>query len=174
MATKLTHPYFGVLDTSTLECEEGEYQPLWEQELPYKGNIVLVDFWFEKDQPISKSRLDAFEAFLKDLSQKEAQAREAIRQYLKENPDEFDYFKEKNDEVPDDIDTFVDELEMDMLDLWYPQDPGEPDVNLYFSSLNQNDELWADDDFLEDDIFDEEGLSVSFTLSGKILSVEWE
>ena len=87
MATKLTHPYFGVLDTSTLECKEDEYHPLWEQELPYKGNIVLVDFWFEKNQPISKSRLDAFEAFLKNLSQKEAQAREAIRQYLKENPD---------------------------------------------------------------------------------------
>ena len=47
MATKITHPYFGTLDTSSVEgMWDGDHtNVLWEQEITYKDNLVLVDFW---------------------------------------------------------------------------------------------------------------------------------
>ena len=85
MATKLIHPYFGTLDTSSVEglIEGDSYDVLWEQEIPYKDSIVWVSFWFSKGDDLLKERLDAFEAFIKNLSKREEEARKALIQYLK-------------------------------------------------------------------------------------------
>ena len=96
MATKITHPYFGTLDTSKMEeLEDNSYDVLWEQEIPYKDSIVWVSFWFSKGNDLLKERLDAFESFIKKLSMREEEARKALIQYLKEHPDYFNHFKEK-------------------------------------------------------------------------------
>ena len=58
MATKLTHPFFGALDTSSVEglIEGDSYDVLWEQEIPYKDSIVWVSFWFSKGDDLLKER----------------------------------------------------------------------------------------------------------------------
>ena len=117
MTTKLTHPYFGVLDiTSLQDLDEDDYDVLWEQEIPYKDSIVLVALWFTKNDTLSKERLDAFETFLNDLAKKEVQAREALKQYLEDDPNYLNHFREKTHKATDDIETFINALEMDMLD----------------------------------------------------------
>ena len=61
MTTKLTHAYFGTLDTSKMEeLEDNSYDVLWEQEIPYKDSIVWVSFWFSKGNDLLNERLDAF------------------------------------------------------------------------------------------------------------------
>ena len=160
MATKITHPYFGTLDTSKMEeLEDNSYDVLWEQEIPYKDSIVWVSFWFSKGNDLLKERLDAFESFIKKLSMREEEARKALIQYLKEHPDYFNHFKEKTKKAPNDIETFVDELELDMIDFWYPQEE-EADIDIYFAP------------YYEDDAETEEVLSVQFALSGEILSID--
>ena len=162
MTTKLTHAYFGTLDTSKMEeLEDNSYDVLWEQEIPYKDSIVWVSFWFSKGNDLLKERLDAFESFIKKLSMREEEARKALIQYLKEHPDYFNHFKEKTKKAPNDIETFVDELELDMIDFWYPQEE-EADIDIYFAP------------YYEDDAETEEVLSVQFALSGEILSIDWE
>ena len=162
MATKITPPYFGTLDTSKLEeLEDNSYDVLWEQEIPYKDSIVWVSFWFSKGNDLLKERLDAFESFIKKLSMREEEARKALIQYLKEHPDYFNHFKEKTKKAPNDIETFVDELELDMIDFWYPQEE-EADIDIYFAP------------YYEDDAETEEVLSVQFALSGEILSIDWD
>ena len=164
MATKLTHPYFGVLDiTSLQDLDADDYDVLWEQEIPYKDSIILTDFWFSKEDNLSKERLDTFESFLKDLAKKEAQAREAIKQYLEDDPNYLNHFREKTHEATDDIETFINALEMDVLDLWYPQEEGEADVDMYFAPY------YGDEDILETEV-----ISVKFALSGEILSIDWD
>ena len=113
MTTKLIHPYFGALDTCAVEgvSEDDSYDVLWEQEIPYKDSIIWVSFWFSKGNNLLKERLDAFEAFIKNLPKREEQARKALIQYLKEHPDYFNHFKEKTKKAPCDIETFVSELE---------------------------------------------------------------
>ncbi|WP_454938931.1 hypothetical protein [Capnocytophaga gingivalis] len=162
MTTKLTHAYFGTLDTSKMEeLEDNSYDVLWEQEIPYKDSIVWVSFWFSKGNDLLKERLDAFESFIKKLSMREEEARKALIQYLKEHPDYFNHFKEKTKKAPNDIETFVDELELDMIDFWYPQEE-EADIDIYFAP------------YYEDDAETEEVLSVQFALSGEILSIDWD
>ena len=162
MATKITHPYFVTLDTSKMEeIEDNSYDVLWEQEIPYKDSIVWVSFWFSKGNDLLKERLDAFESFIKKLSMREEEARKALIQYLKEHPDYFNHFKEKTKKAPNDIETFVDELELDMIDFWYPQEE-EADIDIYFAP------------YYEDDAETEEVLSVQFALSGEILSIDWD
>ena len=162
MTTKLTHAYFGTLDTSKMEeLEDNSYDVLWEQEIPYKDSIVWVSFWFSKGNDLLKERLDAFESFIKKLSMREEEARKALIQYLKEHPDYFNHFKEKTKKAPNDIETFVDELELDMIDFWYPQEE-EADIDIYFAP------------YYEDDAETEEVLSVQFALSGGILSIDWD
>ena len=162
MATKPIHPYFGSLDTSKMEeLEDNSYDVLWEQEIPYKDSIVWVSFWFSKGNDLLKERLDAFESFIKNLSKREEEARKALIQYLKEHPDYFNHFKEKTKKAPNDIETFVDELELDMIDFWYPQEE-EADIDIYFAP------------YYEDDAETEEVLSVQFDLSGEILSIDWD
>ena len=101
------------------------------------------------------------ESFIKKLSMREEEARKALIQYLKEHPDYFNHFKEKTKKAPNDIETFVDELELDMIDFWYPQEE-EADVDMYFAP------------YYEDDAETEEVLSVQFALSGEILSIDWD
>ena len=162
MATKITHPYFGTLDTSKMEeLEDNSYDVLCEQEIPYKDSIVWVSFWFSKGNDLLKERLDAFVSFIKKLSMREEEARKALIQYLKEHPDYFNHFKEKTKKAPNDIETFVDELELDMIDFWYPQEE-EADIDIYFAP------------YYEDDAETEEVLSVQFALSGEILSIDWD
>jgi len=162
MTTKLTHAYFGTLDTSKMEeLEDNSYDVLWEQEIPYKDSIVWVSFWFSKGNDLLKERLDAFESFIKKLSMREEEARKALIQYLKKHPDYFNHFKEKTKKAPNDIETFVDELELDMIDFWYPQEE-EADIDIYFAP------------YYEDDAETEEVLSVQFALSGEILSIDWD
>ena len=162
MATKLIHPYFGSLDTSKVETlEDDTYDVLWEQEIPYKDSIVWVSFWFSKGNDLLKERLDAFESFIKKLSLREEQARKVLIQYLKEHLDYFNHFKEKTKRTPDDIETFVSELELDMIDFWYPQE-GEADVDMYFAP------------YYDEDVETEEVIAVQFALSGEILSIDWD
>lgn len=164
MTTKLTHPYFGVLDiTSLQDLDEDDYDVLWEQEIPYKDSIVLVALWFTKNDTLSKERLDAFETFLNDLAKKEVQAREALKQYLEDDPNYLNHFREKTHKATDDIETFINALEMDMLDLWYPQEEAEADVDMYFAPY------YGDEDILEEEV-----ISVKFALSGEILSIDWD
>ena len=92
---------------------------------------------------------------------REEEARKALIQYLKEHPDYFNHFKEKTKKAPNDIETFVDELELDMIDFWYPQEE-EADIDIYFAP------------YYEDDVETEEVLSVQFALSGEILSIDWD
>ena len=162
MTTKLTHAYFGTLDTSKMEeLEDNSYDVLWEQEIPYKDSIVWVSFWFSKGNDLLKERLDAFESFIKKLSMREEEARKALIQYLKEHPDYFNHFKEKTKKAPCDIETFVSELELDIIDFWYPQEE-EADVDMYFAP------------YYEEDVEEEEVISIQFALSGEILSIDWE
>ena len=162
MATKITHPYFGTLDTSKMEeLEDNSYDVLWEQEIPYKDSIVWVSFWFSKGNDLLKERLDAFESFIKNLSKREEEARKALIQYLKEHPDYFNHFKEKTKKAPCDIETFVSELELDIIDFWYPQEE-EADVDMYFAP------------YYGEDVEEEEVISIQFALSGEILSIDWE
>ena len=163
MTTKLIHPYFCALDTCAVEgvSEDDSYDVLWEQEIPYKGSIIWVSFWFSKGDNLLKERLDAFEAFIKNLSKREEQARKALIQYLKEHPDYFNHFKEKTKKAPCDIETFVSELELDIIDFWYPQEE-EADVDMYFAP------------YYEEDVEEEEVISIQFALSGEILSIDWE
>ena len=92
---------------------------------------------------------------------REEEARKALIQYLKKHPDYFNHFKEKTKKAPNDIETFVDELELDMIDFWYPQEE-EADIDIYFAP------------YYEDDAETEEVLSVQFALSGEILSIDWD
>ena len=163
MTTKLIHPYFGALDTYAVEgvSEDDSYDVLWEQEIPYKDSIIWVSFWFSKGDNLLKERLDAFEAFIKNLPKREEQARKALIQYLKEHPDYFNHFKEKTKKAPCDIETFVSELELDIIDFWYPQEE-EADVDMYFAP------------YYEEDVEEEEVISIQFALSGEILSIDWE
>ena len=141
--------------------EDDSYDVLWEQEIPYKDSIIWVSFWFSKGNNLLKERLDAFEAFVKNLPKREEQARKALIQYLKEHPDYFNHFKEKTKEAPCDIETFVSELELDIIDFWYPQEE-EADVDMYFAP------------YYEEDVEEEEVISIQFALSGEILSIDWE
>ena len=163
MATKLIHPYFGALDTSSVEglIEGDSYDVLWEQEIPYKDSIIWVSFWFSKGDDLLKERLDAFEAFIKNLSKREEEARKALIQYLKEHPDYFNHFKEKTKEAPHDIETFINELELDIIDLWYHQEE-DADVDMYFAP------------YYGEEVEKEEVISVQFALSGEILSIDWD
>ena len=163
MTTKLIHPYFGTLDTCAVEgvSEDDSYDVLWEQEIPYKDSIIWVSFWFSKGDNLLKERLDAFEAFIKNLPKREEQARKALIQYLKEHPDYFNHFKKKTKEAPCDIETFVSELELDIIDFWYPQEE-EADVDMYFAP------------YYGEDVEEEEVISIQFALSGEILSIDWE
>ena len=163
MTTKLIHPYFGALDTCAVEgiSEDDSYDVLWEQEIPYKDSIIWVSFWFSKGDNLLKERLDAFEAFIKNLPKREEQARNALIQYLKEHPDYFNHFKEKTKKAPCDIETFVSELELDIIDFWYPQEE-EADVDMYFAP------------YYGEDVEEEEVISIQFALSGEILSIDWE
>ena len=82
-------------------------------------------------------------------------------QYLKEHPDYFNHFKEKTKEAPHDIETFISELELDIIDLWYPQEE-EADVDMYFAP------------YYGEEVEKEEVISVQFALSGEILSIDWD
>ena len=96
-----------------------------------------------------------------NLPKREEQARKALIQYLKEHPDYFNHFKEKTKRTPDDIETFVSELELDMIDFWYPQE-GEADADMYFAP------------YYDEDVETEEVIAVQFALSGEILSIDWD
>ena len=80
---------------------------------------------------------------------------------MKEHTDYFNHFKEKTKITPDDIETFVSELELDMIDFWYPQE-GEADVDMYFAP------------YYDEDVETEEVIAVQFALSGEILSIDWD
>lgn len=170
MATKIIHPYFGSLDTSSVEgMWEGDHtNVLWEQEITYKDNLVLVDFWFTQGDDLYKERLDAFENFLKNLSKKEEEARKALRQYLKEHIDYFNLLKEELEHVPNDIETFVSQMEMEILDFWYSHHEGdgeEADIGMAFAFYSDSEDF---------PIGDDEIVSVKFDLSGEILSIDWD
>ena len=53
------------------------------------------------------------------------------------------------------------ELELDMIDFWYPQE-GEADVDMYFAP------------YYDEDVETEEVIAVQFALSGEILSIDWD
>ena len=46
---------------------------------------------------------------------------------------------------------------------WYPQEEAEADVDMYFAPY------YGDEDILEEEV-----ISVKFALSGEILSIDWD
>ena len=152
----LEHPYFGKLNTEGLD----DYDILWEENIPYKNETVSVGFWFCGKDNLSIERLDSFEKFLKDFDVVDEKARKALKTYLKEEPEYMNFHVEELENIPENVDDFVTEMQIETIGLWYSteEEDGVDVMVDYMIRPEESDQI----------------LVVNFSLDGKIVAIYWE
>ena len=153
----LKHAYFGELNTEELDG----YDVLWEKEIPYKNTSVEVEFWFSGEDDLSSERLNSFEKFLKNFDAMDEKARKALKAYLEEEPEYLNFHAEELENIPENIDDFVAEMQIEAIGLWYSIDEEEEGVDVvvdYMIRPEESDEI----------------LAVKFSLDGEIVAIDWE
>ena len=152
----LKHAYFGELNTEGLD----DYDILWEENIPYKNGNIIVFFWFCGKDDLSLKRLDSFEKFLKNFDAMDEKARKALKAYLEEDSEYLDFHAEELENIPENVDDFVAEMQIETIGLWY---------SIYEASTGEV--------IIDYTIHPEESyqvLAVKCSLEGKILAVDWE
>lgn len=152
----LKHPYFGKLNTEGLD----DYDILWEENIPYKNETVSVGFWFCGKDDLSIERLDSFEKFLKDFDAIDGKARKALKAYLEEEPEYMNFHAEELENIPENVDDFVAEMQIETIGLWYSteEEDGVDVMVDYMIRPEESDQI----------------LAVNFSLDGKIVAIDWE
>ena len=152
----IKHAYFGELNTEELDG----YDVLWEKEIPYKNTSVEVEFWFSGEDDLSSERLDSFEKFLKDFDAIDEKARKALKAYLEEDSEYLDFHAEELENIPENVDDFVAEMQIETIGLWYSiyeASTGEVIID-YMIRPEESDEI----------------LAVKYDLNEEILAIDWE
>lgn len=152
----LKHAYFGELNTEGLD----DYDVLWEENIPYKNGNIIVFFWFCGKDDLFVERLDSFEKFLKDFDAVDEKVRKALKAYLEEEPDYMNFHAEELENIPENVDDFVAEMQIETIGLWYSTDE-EDGVDVMVDYMIRPEE--------SDQI-----LAVNFSLDGKIVAIDWE
>ena len=152
----LKHAYFGELNTEELDG----YDVLWEKEIPYKNTSVEVEFWFSGEDDLSSERLNSFEKFLKNFDAMDEKARKALKAYLEEDSEYLDFHAEELENIPENVDDFVAEMQIETIGLWYSVYEGSAGevVIDYMIRPEESDEI----------------LAVNFSLDGEIVAIDWE
>ena len=152
----IKHAYFGELNTEELDG----YDVLWEKEIPYKNTSVEVEFWFSGEDDLSVERLDSFEKFLKNFDAIDEKARKALKAYLEEDSEYLDFHAEELENIPENVDDFVAEMQIETIGLWYSiyeASTGEVIID-YMIRPEESDEI----------------LAVKYDLNEEILAIDWE
>ena len=152
----IKHAYFGELNTEELDG----YDVLWEENIPYKNGNIIVFFWFCGKDDLSLKRLDSFEKFLKNFDAVDEKARKALKTYLEEEPEYLNFHAEELKNIPENVDDFVTEMQIETIGLWYSTDE-EDGVDVMVDYMIRPEE--------SDQI-----LVVNFSLDGKIVAIYWE
>ena len=152
----LEHPYFGELNTEGLD----DYDVLWEENIPYKNGNIIVFFWFCGKDDLSLERLDSFEKFLKDFDAVDEKARKALKAYLEEDSEYLDFHAEELENIPENVDDFVAEMQIETIGLWYSteEEDGVDVMVDYMIRPEESDQI----------------LAVNFSLDGEIVAIDWE
>ena len=152
----LKHAYFGELNTEGLD----DYDILWKGNIPCKNGSVRVKFWFSGEDDLSVERLDSFENFLKNFDTMDEKARKALKAYLEEDSEYLDFHAEELENIPENVDDFVAEMQIETIGLWYSTDEEDGvDVMVdYMIRPEESDEI----------------LAVNFSLDGEIVTIDWE
>ena len=152
----IKHAYFGELNTEELDG----YDVLWEENIPYKNGNIIVFFWFCGKDDLSLERLDSFEKFLKDFDAVDEKARKALKAYLEEEPEYLNFHAEELENIPENVDDFVAEMQIETIGLWYSiyeASTGEVIID-YMIRPEESDEI----------------LAVKYDLNEEILAIDWE
>ena len=152
----LKHAYFGELNTEELD----DYDVLWEEEIPYKNTSVKAEFWFSGEDDLSVERLNSFEKFLKNFDVMDEKARKALKAYLEEDSEYLDFHAEELENIPENVDDFVAEMQIETIGLWYSiyeASTGEVIID-YMIRPEESDEI----------------LAVKYGLNEEILAIDWE
>ena len=152
----IKHAYFGELNTEELDG----YDVLWEENIPYKNGNIIVFFWFCGKDDLSVERLDSFEKFLKNFDAIDEKARKALKAYLEEDSEYLDFHAEELENIPENVDDFVAEMQIETIGLWYSiyeASTGEVIID-YMIRPEESDEI----------------LAVKYDLNEEILAIEWE
>ena len=152
----IKHAYFGELNTEELDG----YDVLWEENIPYKNGNIIVFFWFCGKDDLSVERLDSFEKFLKNFDAIDEKARKALKAYLEEDSEYLDFHAEELENIPENVDDFVAEMQIETIGLWYSiyeASTGEVIID-YMIRPEESDEI----------------LAVNFSLDGEIVAIDWE
>ena len=152
----LKHAYFGELNTEGLDG----YDVLWEENIPYKNGNIIVFFWFCGKDDLSLERLDLFEKFLKNFDAMDEKARKALKAYLEEDSEYLDFHAEELENIPENVDDFVAEMQIETIGLWYSteEEDGVDVMVDYMIRPEESDQI----------------LAVNFSLDGKIVTIDWE
>ena len=152
----IKHAYFGELNTEELDG----YDVLWEENIPYKNGTVSVGFWFCGKDDLSLERLDLFEKFLKNFDAVDEKSRKALKAYLEEDSEYLNFHAEELENIPENVDDFVAEMQIETIGLWYSTDEEDGvDVMVdYMIRPEESDEI----------------LAVNFSLDGEIVAIDWE
>ena len=152
----LKHAFFGELNTEGLD----DYDVLWEENIPYKNTSVEAVFWFCGEDDLSSERLDSFEKFLKDFDAIDEKARKALKAYLEEEPEYMNFHAEELENIPENVDDFVAEMQIETIGLWYSteEEDGVDVMVDYMIRPEESDQI----------------LAVNFSLDGKIVAIDWE
>ena len=152
----IKHAYFGELNTEELDG----YDVLWEENIPCKNGSVRVKFWFSGKDDLSVERLDSFEKFLKNFDAVDEKARKALKAYLEEDSEYLDFHAEELENIPENVDDFVAEMQIETIGLWYSiyeASTGEVIID-YMIRPEESDEI----------------LAVKYDLNEEILAIDWE
>lgn len=152
----IKHAYFGELNTEELDG----YDVLWEENIPYKNGNIIVFFWFCGKDDLSLERLDSFEKFLKDFDVIDEKSRKALKAYLEEEPEYLNFHAEELENIPENVDDFVAEMQIETIGLWYSTEEEDGiDVMVdYMIRPEESDQI----------------LAVNFSLDGEIVAIDWE
>ena len=152
----IKHAYFGELNTEGLD----DYDVLWEENIPYKNGNIIVFFWFCGKDDLSLERLDLFEKFLKNFDAVDEKSRKALKAYLEEDSEYLNFHAEELENIPENVDDFVAEMQIETIGLWYSTDE-EDGVDVMVDYMIRPEE--------SDQI-----LAVNFSLDGEIRAIDWE
>lgn len=152
----LKHAYFGELNTEGLD----DYDVLWEEEIPYKNNVIRTTFWFCGEDDLSSERLNSFEKFLKGFDKIDEKSRKALKNYLEEDAEYLNFHVEELENIPKNIDDFVAEMQIKSIGLWY---------SIYEGSIGE-----VIIDYMIRPEESDEILAVKYNLDGEIVAINWE
>ena len=87
-------------------------------------------------------------------------ARKALKAYLEEDSEYLDFHAEELENIPENVDDFVAEMQIETIGLWY---------SIYESSIGE-----VIIDYMIRPEESDEILAVKFGLDGEILAIDWE